>query len=91
MAFIGVRYQKNGSPEDGLLCLNSWGPSWIRGPRWPDDQPEGSFWVRRATVDRMLGGDKSDSFAVGSVDGFPHRDIDHHQWLGNPAGLAIGL
>lgn len=80
MAFVAVRYQKNGSPSDALLCLNSWGPRWISGPRWPDDMPEGSFWVERPVVDRMLGS-QPDSFAVGSVAGFGWRDLDNGAFL----------
>jgi hypothetical protein len=76
MVFVAVRYAKNGSPEDALLCLNSWGPRWISGPKWPADMPEGSFWVRRSTVDRMLGS-QPDSFAVGSVAGFGWRDLSN--------------
>ena len=79
MCFHSVRYAKNGSPRDGLLCQNSWGPSWISGPKWPADMPEGSFWVDRQTVDRMLAG--LDSFAVGSVAGFGWRDLHHGNWL----------
>jgi hypothetical protein len=80
MVFIGVRYQKNGSPSDALLCLNSWGPKWItyRG-KFPADQPDGSFWVARPTVERMLG--QKDSFAVGSVAGFGWRDLDNGGFL----------
>jgi hypothetical protein len=76
MAFVAVRYAKNGSPEDALLCLNSWGPRWISGPRWPSDMPEGAFWVRRATAERMLA-NQPDSFAVGSVAGFGWRDLSN--------------
>jgi hypothetical protein len=76
MCFISVRYKANGSPDDGLLCLNSWGPAWLtyRG-KFPEDQPAGSFWVRRATVERMLS--QGDSFAVGSVSGFGFRELDN--------------
>lgn len=76
MTFCSVRYDR-----PGLLCLNSWGPNWVSGPRWPDDQPEGSFWVDRDTVNRMLG-DWEDSFAVGGVEGFKWRDLHHGEWLG---------
>jgi hypothetical protein len=76
MVFVAVRYAKNGSPDDALLCLNSWGPRWISGPLWPADMPEGSFWVRRAVVDRMLS-NQPDSFAVGSVSGFGWRDLSN--------------
>lgn len=80
MVFLAVRYQKNGSPSDALLCQNSWGPRWLtyRG-KFPSDQPDGSFWVTRATVDRMLG--QGDSFAVGSVSGFGWRDLDNGAFL----------
>ncbi len=80
MCFVAVRYAKNGSPDDALLCLNSWGPRWISGPKWPDDMPEGSFWVRRTTVERMLGS-QPDSYAVGSVAGFGWRDLDNGGFL----------
>lgn len=80
MLFCAVRYQKNGSPSDALLCLNSWGPRWLtyKG-RFPDDQPDGSFWVERKTVERMLG--QRDSFAVGSVQGFGWRELDNGGFL----------
>lgn len=103
MAFIGVRYEKNGSPRDALLCLNSWGPSWISGPSWPADMPRGSFWVDAKTVDSMLRG--GDSFAVGSVEGFKPRDLHNGDWLmpapqdgpsiqagpADPASLSLAL
>jgi hypothetical protein len=81
MCLCAVRYQENGSPRDGILCLNSWGPNWNAGPKWPADQPDGSFWISRETVDRMLQG--KDSFAVGSIDGFGWRDLNHGNWLHN--------
>lgn len=74
MCFCSVRYDR-----PGLLCLNSWGPSYVGGPKWPEDQPDGSFWVDKDTVDSMLRG--GDSFAVGSVDGFAWRDLHHGEWL----------
>lgn len=79
LCIIGVRYQKNGSPRDGMLIANSWGESWISGPKWPDDMPEGCFWADRKTVERMLAGE--DSFAVGSVAGWGWREINHGEWL----------
>jgi hypothetical protein len=82
MCFVAVRYQRNGSPSDALLCLNSWGPRWIAGPKWPADQPDGSFWVKRSTVERMLSGE--DSFAVGSVTGFGWRDLDNGAFIEPP-------
>jgi hypothetical protein len=79
MVFVAVRYQRNGSPSDALLCLNSWGPNWITGPKWPADMPDGSFWVERRVVERMLA--QEDSFAVGSIAGFGWRDLHHGNWM----------
>lgn len=86
MCFIGVRYDR-----EGLLCLNSWGPNWVKGPKWPTGegydpnsprgppaaQPDGSFWVERSVVDRMLRG--RDSFAVSNYQGFPARKLKHSE------------
>ena len=79
MVFVGVRFDRK-----GLLCLNSWGPSWVRGPKWPSDQPDGSFWVDEATATRMLRG--RDSWALGDQLGFPARKLNHRQgWGEKPA------
>ena len=72
MCFIGV---DDDSSREGLLCLNSWGPNWIRGPR-RHDQPQGSFWVDADVVDRMLGR-RSDSYALSGFDGYPAQEIDY--------------
>lgn len=83
MVFVAVRYKKNGSPSDALLCLNSWGTNWIRYQgKYPEDQPPGSFWVARPTVERMLS--QKDSFAVGSIAGFGWRDLHNGNWLSPP-------
>lgn len=74
MCFIGVRFDRK-----GLLCLNSWGPSWVNGPKWPQDQPDGSFWVDADVADAMLRG--GDSFAVSGYHGFPYRDLKHGEWV----------
>ena len=79
MCFVSSRHADGEGKRDGLLCLNSWGPKWIGGPKWPSDQPDGSFWVDRRTVDAMLAGE--DSFAVSS-ESFVYRDLNHHDWLG---------
>lgn len=81
MCLISIRFaanHKDGTP-DGALCLNSWGTSWVRGPRWPDDMPEGSFWISRADVEAILR--QGDSFAIGGVAGFPFRRLEHREWL----------
>jgi len=75
---IGIRHKKNGSPDDLVLILNSWGPNWIAGPKVPADMPDGSYWARRSVVEnRML----EDAWAIGDTDGFKYRDLDHGGWL----------
>lgn len=76
---IATRWKKNGSPRDGALCLNSWGPRWNGGGKWPEDMPDGSYWINATTVDRMLSA--GDSFAVGSISGFDFRNLHHGGWL----------
>jgi hypothetical protein len=75
---IAIRHRKNGSPDDLVLILNSWGPNWIAGPKVPADMPDGSYWARRSVVEtRML----EDAWAIGDTDGFKYRDLDHGGWL----------
>lgn len=74
MVFIGVRFDR-----PGLLCLNSWGEEWIDGPKWPEDQPDGSFWVDASVATAML--DDGDSFAISGYDGFPWQDLRHDDWV----------
>ena len=85
MCCVAVRYAKNGSPRDGVLILNSWGTTWVSGPRWPADMPEGSFWASRQDIEAILR--QGDSFVVGGVNGFAARDLDHGAWF-EPAPAA---
>jgi hypothetical protein len=71
MCFIGV---DDASGRPGLLCMNSWGPDWIDGPK-RHDQPDGSFWVDAEVATRMLRG--QDSFAGSGYVGFPTQKLDH--------------
>ena len=84
MCLVATRHADGPGKRDGILCLNSWGPDWIDGPKWPDDQPEGSFWISKSTIEAMLSGE--DSFCVGSVSGFGFRDLSHGDFL-TPAPL----
>lgn len=77
MVVLGIRHKHNGAPDDLCLLLNSWGPGYIAGGKVPADQPDGSFWVRRSVIERML----EDAWAIGDTDGFRYRDIDHGGWL----------
>lgn len=87
MVLVGVRFAANAGPEtknprDGALVLNSWGPSYVGGGKFPADQPDGSFWATRADIERILS--QLDSWAIGSVDGWKYRDIHHGEWLAPP-------
>lgn len=79
MCIIATRFADGPGKRDGALVLNSWGTSWVTGPRWPDDMPEGSFWASRADVEAILR--QGDSFAVGGVSGFPWRKLEHKEWM----------
>ena len=81
MCIAGIRFKKNGGggvPRDGALIVNSWG-DYCRGGKWPDDQPDGTFWAERRTVERILS--QGDCWAIAEVE-FKWRDIRHDKWLG---------
>lgn len=87
MMICGVMHSQNGdAPEDVACILNSWGPNWISYERkFPPDLPSGAFWAKRAVVERMIRGD---SWAIGNVEGFKWRDIEHNKWLGVPRDVS---
>ena len=58
----------------GLLCQNSWGPTWVSGLN-RHEQPDGSFWVDADVANKML--KQADSFAISNFDGFPEQSLDH--------------
>lgn len=75
MCFIAVDDNPN---RPGLLCMNSWGPDWISGPKRLG-QPDGSFWVDAQTADRML--KNRDSFAPSQYDGYKAQQLpDNFAW-----------
>lgn len=87
LCIVGIRFAKNAPagtvrPRDGACILNSWGPLYVSGGKFPADQLDGSFWAERAVVERMLAA--NDSYAIGSVDGWKWRDINHREWLAPP-------
>jgi hypothetical protein len=65
MVFCGV---SDGRSKRALL-LNSWGPNWISGPKWLGDEPDGSFWISKSDVERMLAYD--DTYAILPIPGVP--------------------
>jgi hypothetical protein len=88
MVAISVKYAANSgknqeppmrNPRDGVLIMNSWGPSWVKGGKHPADQPDGSFWITRADAEKILR--QSDSFVIGGVGGFAYRDIHNGNWM----------
>ncbi|RWY50089.1 hypothetical protein [Mucilaginibacter gilvus] len=69
MCFVAV---DDASERPGLLCCNSWGNTWIDGPK-RHDQPDGSFWVDATVADSMLG--QRDSYALSNFVGFERQNV----------------
>lgn len=72
MCLIGV---DDANRRPGCLCMNSWGPNWISGPK-RHGQPDGSFWIDADVVDRMLRRN-SDSYTCSQFEGYPAQAINH--------------
>jgi hypothetical protein len=72
MCFVAV---DDAFQRPGLLCWNSWGRSWITGPKRLG-QPDGSFWVDKATCDIMLA--QADSYAISGYEGFKAQSLDYN-------------
>lgn len=68
MCFVAVDDKHK---REGLLCVNSWGPNWISGPK-RHGQPEGSFWVDADVADKMLRRDP-DSYSMSGFEGYPNN------------------
>lgn len=66
MVIIGV----SDEGRRGCLVLNSWGDSWVNGPKRFGDEPEGSFWVDWEVIERMV--QQGDSFALRGFRGYPN-------------------
>lgn len=65
--------------REGGLIQNSWGSSFCSGPKWPSDQPDGSFWADRVNIEAALA--QGDCWAVAGITGFKYRELDHEMWL----------
>lgn len=70
MCFIGVRW----APRPALLLLNQWPPQSLSGNKYPEDQPDNSWWVEANVCDRMLA--QKDSWTGDKYKGYPTRDLD---------------
>jgi hypothetical protein len=56
-----------------VLIQNSWGPSWISGPK-KHEQPDGSFWCDAEVLERNILSAR-DSFAFSNFEGFPPQKL----------------
>lgn len=75
-------------PRKGFLIRNSWGASWVNGPRGPHDIPDGCFWCDYSTFDRMC--KQKDTWAFSDAVGFPVRDpLDDWFIQVRPAGRNV--
>ncbi len=70
MAILGYRADK-----DAFCIIQSWGNNTPDGP-CTLGQPDYSFWVTSATINKML--KEGDSFALSAFNGFPARELN---WL----------
>jgi hypothetical protein len=71
MSILGVDDEYK---RPGVLVQNSWGPSWIQGPK-RNDQPDGSFWVDANEIEsRIL--KTGDCWAYSGYDGFKPKTIN---------------
>lgn len=86
MCVIALRFADGPGKRDGACIINSWGEKWVVGSKFPSDQPEGSFWVTRADIESILR--QGDSFAIGSVDGFKWRKLEHKEWMSPPPQVS---
>lgn len=59
----------------GALIQNSWGPTWISGPKGQYDIPDGSFWVDADVLERNILS-SGDSWALSNFVGFPPQKLD---------------
>lgn len=76
MLIWAVRHKANNAPNDAALIENSWGTAWVSGPRWPDDQPDGSFWASRPDVEAAL--QQGDCWSIGTS--MEWRDLQNADW-----------
>jgi len=80
MLVWAVRHKNpDGTGREGGLIQNSWSERWCEGPRWPDDQPAGSFWASRENIVAAL--QQGDCWAVGGTTGLTWRELDHGGWM----------
>lgn len=64
MVFIGVDDRKN---NKGALLMNSWGETWVSGPKRFQDEPNGCFWASKDAVIRMI--NQGDAYVIRPIAG----------------------
>lgn len=63
----------------GFLIQNSWSEDWGSGPKWPDDQPDGSVWVDEGEMQAIL--NQGDTYAMIDAGGLEPLDDDPYSVL----------
>lgn len=66
-------YRGDDTGREGFLIINSWSPRFGSGPKWPEDQPDGSFWVTVASLAEHIAA--GDTWAIGDIEGFSYRRL----------------
>jgi len=61
---------------EGFLVVNSWGPNWITGPKFPEDQPDGSFWISAEVLENIFSTGDADCWSISSFNGYPPQEIN---------------
>lgn len=64
MVFIGVDDRPN---KKAALLMNSWGKTWVSGPKRFKDEPAGCFWADKSAVVRMI--DQGDCYVIRPIPG----------------------
>jgi hypothetical protein len=83
-AMCCVAYRGPDTGREGFLILNSWNPRYISGEKWPEDQPEGSFWVTPEVLGRMIS--KRDTWGISALKGFPKKELTLLEIFENAGG-----
>ena len=74
MSVIAMDDTKQRHSECLFLIQNSWGPHWISGPKFPEDQPEGSFWTTASILHGMI--KDGECWVFSGAKGFPSKNLD---------------
>lgn len=77
-------YRGPDTGREGFLIWNSWAPTFVRGPPWPEDMPHGSFWCDVETMERII--QQRDSWAIASLEGFKRRELSWSEAIQRSGG-----